>query len=100
MRIRLPLDPLFIIIPVFAFVVVVGVALFIVVVATLCHKYKKKDKQSDRLILELERLESSVAHECKQGGLDCMLCIIVYSELLKVFKTNCWYSGKCNLPVI
>ena len=67
--IRPPLNSLLIIIPVFAFVVIVGVVLFIVVVATLCHKYKKKDEQSDRLILELERLESSVAHECKQGML-------------------------------
>ena len=62
-----PIDPLVIIISVFAFVVIVGLSLFIVVVTTLCHKYKKKDEQSDRLLLELERLESSVAHECKQG---------------------------------
>ena len=61
------LDLIAILIPVFASVTVVGVAFFMCVVAIFCRKTHQKDKRYDQLMLELEKLESSVARECKQG---------------------------------
>jgi len=66
-RIREPLNLLVILIPVFAGVIVLSAAIFIVVVAVFCRKTRQKDQRYDQLILELERLESSVARECKLG---------------------------------
>lgn len=62
-----PLNLLVILIPVFAGVIVLSAAIFIVVVAVFCRKTRQKDQRYDQLILELERLESSVARECKLG---------------------------------
>ena len=62
-----PTDLTIILIPVFASVTVVGVAFFMCVVAIFCRKAQQKDKRYDQLMLELEKLESSVARECKQG---------------------------------
>ena len=66
-RIKEPLNLLVILIPVFAGVIVLSAAIFIVVVAVFCRKTRQKDQRYDQLILELERLESSVARECKLG---------------------------------
>jgi len=67
-QINEPLNLLVILIPVFAGVIVLSGAIFIVVVAVFCRKTRQKDQKYDQLILELERLESSVARECKLGN--------------------------------
>lgn len=64
------LDIQIIVISVFAALAVFFFVIFIVVVSVLCHKYKLKGQQNDRLLYELERLETSVAHECKLGERD------------------------------
>ena len=64
-----PTNLLVILIPVFAGVFIICAAFFIVVVAIFCRKTKQKDRRYDQLILELEKLESSVARECKLGEL-------------------------------
>ena len=46
------------------------IVIFIVIVSVFYRKFKQKDEQNDRLLFELERLESSVAHECKLGKSD------------------------------
>ena len=66
-QINEPLNLLIILILVFAGVIVFSGAIFIVVVAVFCRKTRQKDQKYDQLILELERLESSVARECKLG---------------------------------
>ena len=68
-RIRITESPdlLVILIPVFAAVLVLCVAVFMVVFAVFCRKTRQKDRRYDQLILELEKLESSVARECKLG---------------------------------
>jgi len=67
-QINEPLNLLVFLIPVFAGVIVLSGAIFIVVVAVFCRKTRQKDQKYDQLILELERLESSVARECKLGN--------------------------------
>ena len=62
-----PVSLTIILIPIFASVTVVGVAFFMCVVAIFCRKTRQKDRRYDQLMLELEKLESSVARECKQG---------------------------------
>ncbi len=61
------LNQLIIIISVFAALVVVVVVIFIVSFSVFYRKYKQKEQQKDQLLLELDRLESSMAHECKLG---------------------------------
>lgn len=58
---------LVILIPIFAGVFIICAAVFIVVVAVFCSKAKQKDRRYDELMVELEKLESSVARECKLG---------------------------------
>ena len=61
------LNQLIIIISVFAALVVVVIVIFIVSFSVFYRKYKQKEQQKDLLLLELDRLESSMAHECKLG---------------------------------
>ena len=58
---------LYIIVIIFAGLVVLGLAIFIVIIAVMYRKYKLKDEQNDFLLCELGRLEANVAHECKLG---------------------------------
>ena len=81
-QINKPLNLLVILIPVFAGVIVLSGAFFIVVVAVFCRKTRQKDQKYDQLILELERLESSVARECKLGNEEYIHSII-YSPILR-----------------
>ena len=62
-----PFDQLIIIISVFAVLVVIVIVIFIISFSVFYHKYKQKDQQNDLLLFELDRLESSMAHECKLG---------------------------------
>ncbi len=61
------LNLLIILLPVFACVIVLSVAVFIVLVAVFCRNTRKKDQRYNQLILDLEKMESSVASECKLG---------------------------------
>ena len=61
------LDLLIYLVPAFALVIIVALVIFIVVVVVFCRKSRQKDRRYDQLILELEKLESSVARECKLG---------------------------------
>ena len=45
----------------------IGIAVFAVVVSIFCHRARQKDHRYNELIMEMERLESSVARECKLG---------------------------------
>ena len=49
---------------------VVGLVVFAVVVLIFCYNARLKDSRYNQLIVEMEKLESSVARECKlgQGG--------------------------------
>lgn len=58
---------LIILIPAFAGFIILCVVIFIVLFAVFCRKAKQKDQRYDLLMMELERLESSVARECKLG---------------------------------
>ena len=58
---------LVILIPVFAALIIVCVAVFIVLCTVFFRKTRQKDQRYDQLMMELERLESSVARECKLG---------------------------------
>ena len=55
------------IVPAFAGLLIIFIVVFIVIFSIFYRKYKQKDEQNDRLLFELERLETSVAHECKLG---------------------------------
>ena len=68
-----PLNQLVYIVPAFAGLVIIFIVVFIVIFSIFYRKYKQKDQQNDRLLFELERLETSVAHECKLG----MYCMYV-----------------------
>ncbi len=58
---------LIILIPFFAGFLILLVVILIVLFAVFCSKTKQKDQRYDQLMMELERLESSVARECKLG---------------------------------
>ena len=64
---NLELAILYYLIPVFAVIIVAAAVIFMVLVAVFCRKARQKDRKYDQLILELEKLESSVARECKIG---------------------------------
>lgn len=66
-RISSNLNLLLILIPTFAGFLILCVVIFIVLFAVFCRKAKQKDQRYDQLMMELERLESSVARECKLG---------------------------------
>lgn len=59
---------LVILIPSFAGFLILLVVFLIVICAVFCRKAKQKDQRYDQLMMELERLESSVARECKLGN--------------------------------
>ncbi|XP_064399095.1 plexin A3-like isoform X2 [Halichondria panicea] len=61
------IDLLITLLPIFVGVVLLSVAVFIVLVAVFCRNTRRKDQRYEQLILELEKLESSVARECKLG---------------------------------
>ena len=58
---------LIILVPVFAAFLILCVVIFMVLFAVFCRKAKQKDQRYEQLMMELERLESSVARECKLG---------------------------------
>ncbi len=60
-------DLLITLLPIFAGVLIISIAVFIVLVAVFCRNTRRKDQRYEQLILELEKLESSVARECKLG---------------------------------
>jgi len=67
-RIRPNLDLIFYLVPVFAVIIILCVVIFIVLFAVFYRKARQKDERYDQLMVELEKLESSVARECKLGG--------------------------------
>ena len=76
LRLSPNLELLYILVPVIAAVVIISATVFIVLVAVFCRNARKKDQKYDQLILELERLESSVARECKLGVWVCVgVCV-------------------------
>ena len=64
---KVKLKILYYLIPVFAAIIIVATVIFIVLVAVFCRKARQKDRKYEQLILELEKLESSVVRECKIG---------------------------------
>ena len=65
-RISKPVDPVVIIIPiVVAFLIIVMVV--VVILLVVCYRARQKDSRYKELIVEMEKLESSVARECKLG---------------------------------
>ena len=63
-----PLNIVVIVAPI-AVMFVAGMIFFAVVVFIFCYKAHQKDSRYKELIVEMEKLESSVARECKQGEL-------------------------------
>ena len=43
--------------------------MFAAIVVLLCYRAREKDSRYNQLIVEMEKLESSVARECKLGWL-------------------------------
>ena len=65
-RLSQPTNPVIIIVPIaVTFVIVVMVVVFILLV--VCYRARVKDSRYRELIVEMEKLESSVARECKLG---------------------------------
>ena len=62
-----PFNSQIIIISSFAVLVVIVVVAFIVFFSIFYRKYKLKDRQNDLLMIELDKLESNMAQECKLG---------------------------------
>lgn len=60
-------DLLIILAPVFAGFIILCVVIFIVLFAVFCSKTRQKDQRYDQLMMELEKMESNVARECKLG---------------------------------
>lgn len=77
-KIKPSLQLLIILVPVFAFFIIFCVVIFIVLFAVFCRKARQKDQRYEQLMMELEKLESSVARECKLGecGVICDVCIL------------------------
>ena len=67
-RIKLttPLDFVMIVAPI-AGLFAIGMVVFAIVVLIFCYRAKQKDHRYNQLIVEMEKLESSVARECKLG---------------------------------
>ena len=105
-----PLDILYYFIPVIAVIVVVVVVILIVIVTVFCRKARQKDRKYDQLILELEKLESSVARECKLGFAelqtdldeltgDVVGCRLPYRDLQSYLLTTLFPGAKTH-PVL
>ena len=71
-RINTTPELLIILVPVFAGFIILCVVIFIILFAVFCRKTRQKDQRYDQLMMELERLESSVARECKLGMCVCV----------------------------
>lgn len=64
-----PINPVVIIVPiVVAFLIIVAVIVIILLV--VCYRGRQKDSRYKELIVEMEKLESTVARECKLGEPD------------------------------
>ena len=111
-RIRsvIELEILYYLIPVFAALIVTATVVFIVLVAVFCRKARQKDRKYDQLILELEKLESSVARECKIGFAelqtdldeltgDVVGCRLPYRDLQNYLLTTL-FPGASTHPVL
>ena len=61
-----PINIVGIVVPVVV-VFVLGMAVFVVVVLLFCYTTRQKDSRYNQLMVEMEKLESSVARECKLG---------------------------------
>ena len=105
-----PLDILYYFIPVIAVIVVVVAVILIVIVTVFCRKARQKDRKYDQLILELEKLESSVARECKLGFAelqtdldeltgDVVGCRLPYRDLQSYLLTTLFPGAKTH-PVL
>lgn len=104
------LEILYYLIPVFAVVIVVAIVIFMVLIAVFCRKARQKDRKYDQLILELEKLESSVARECKIGFAelqtdldeltgDVVGCRLPYRDLQNYLLTTL-FPGARSHPVL
>ena len=78
-----------------------------VIVAIFCRKARQKDRKYDQLILELEKLESSVARECKLGFAelqtdldeltgDVVGCRLPYRDLQSYLLTTLFPGAKSH----
>ena len=88
----------------------IAAAIFIVIVAVFCRKTRQKDQRYDQLILELEKLESSVARECKLGFAELQTdldeltgdvsgCRLPYTDLQNYMMANL-FPGARDHPVL
>lgn len=104
------LATLYYLIPVFASIIVAAVVIFMVLVAVFCRKARQKDRKYDQLILELEKLESSVARECKIGFAelqtdldeltgDVIGCRLPYRDIQSYLLTTL-FPGASTHPVL
>ncbi len=66
-RINPGLELIIYLVPALAFIIILCVVIFIVLFAVFYRKARQKDERYDQLMVELEKLESSVARECKLG---------------------------------
>ena len=107
---KVDLEILYYLIPVFAAIIIVATVIFIVLVAVFCRKTRQKDRKYDQLILELEKLESSVARECKIGFAELQTdldeltgdvagCRLPYRDLQSYLLTTLFPGAKAH-PVL
>ena len=105
-----PLEILYYLIPVFAMVIIFVAVVLMVIVAIFCWKAHQKYCKYDQLILELEKLESSVARECKLGFAelqtdldelteDVVGCRLPYKDLQSYLLTTLFPGAKTH-PVL
>ena len=104
------LELIFYLVPVFAVVIIFVAVVLMVIVAVFCRKARQKDRKYDQLILELEKLESSVARECKQGFAelqtdldeltgDVVGCRLPYRDLQSYLLTTLFPGAKTH-PIL
>ena len=105
-----PLELIYYLVPVFAVVIIFVAVVLMVIVAVFCRKARQKDRKYDQLILELEKLESSVARECKLGFAelqtdldeltgDVVGCRLPYRDLQSYLLTTLFPGAKTH-PVL
>ena len=61
-----PLNPVVIIVPIVVVFIIV-VVVIVVILLVVCYRGRQKDSRYKELIVEMEKLESTVARECKLG---------------------------------
>ena len=104
------LELIYYLVPVFAVVIIFVAVVLMVIVAVFCRKARQKDRKYDQLILELEKLESSVARECKQGFAelqtdldeltgDVVGCRLPYRDLQSYLLTTLFPGAKTH-PIL